>query len=519
MTRTEAPDSSFSTKRISAIKIASFVIVSCAYLFVIGYILRCYPPRMMPDDLYIHMSVIQQYIVHGKPYFFGPQELFIRPRWHFVWSEVFQMLRITDVSKYPEIIFRAQGIITFTSVAYAAAKFYSLSVEKTNLMISMIVGFCAALLFFLGTGVSMESWFVRYGTTYQITLPLSFVLDALILEAIIKGRLRLAQGVAAVFLAAIIIAFHAMEFVYVMIFGAISIAFYRRSLSCRKVAIGTIAILTFLAALTFIPDINKKLHFGINNGYRFDIATFKACCSEFILISLIIGILSSAFIYFKKENNKNISTLYNKPFLIIVFYSLTMVAIPLPLISRAASFLPAYDVFRFYFGSAWFAIVPMLATFPISGILKEDRGATVVISTSILIGASLLASSMSTTHTSLMNARSLITATDEAGLTNWNAEHLYTVKKYLAGQDMQRGIFIARSDIALMINMLGGFTTFEDIQTADSGRIISAERRAVAVKTAPPGYKLVKVPDLFPMDDSLKNIGWEQSVNDLRMPN
>ncbi|WP_124551431.1 hypothetical protein [Burkholderia sp. Bp9015] len=404
------------------------------------------------------------------------------------------------------------------ALSYVGAKVHSLSVSQQSATQSMIVGLCSALLFFLGAGVLMESWFVRYGATYQITLPISFVVDVLILEAVVRRKLHVAKIAIILLASTIIVAFHAMEFLYVVIFGAVTVIFYRKSVSPRAIGFAAIGICVLVPILLRVPDIWQKLRLGFDNGYAFDKATFNACCSGFVLSSLCLGAIWIALMWKRRGTSQNgMSSCSMTPAVIIFAYSLLMIAIPLPIFSRMVGFVPAYDVFRFYFGSMWFLIVPLAASLLASRIFKPiivEFTTSVVFFGFVLIVLSI--SSHSTTQTAFKNARSLVVARDENRLTNWNSAHVDTVRDYLKGRDMRGSIFLARSDIALIINMLGGFTSFEDVQAAVNGRIVTAERRAIALNVAPAGYKLVTVPDLFPMDDSLKSIGWESSVVRLR---
>ncbi len=483
------------------INIKKYFVISL-YALVLLYCALSYPQQFMPDDLYIHLSVISQWISHGNPYLFDPQHQFIRPSWHFIWATIFNVLDIKNVNEYPIIIYRIQEVITFTCVSFAAGLLLKIIKKNVLLIDTFIVGWFSGVLFFLGTGVLFESWFVRYGCTYQITLPFSFVVSVCSMKMLINRKLYVYDCAIVSILSFCIIKFHAMELLYTMIFIFITLLFYYDKFKKKFYIYFISGVIVLFSILTFIPDIKRKINFSFNSDYIFNYQRFVECISGFIISSLVISII--LIIAVIRRNKRSISECDDiKPLFCIYIYSLAMVLIPLPIVSNLFRFMPNYDMFRFYFGSAWFLLLPVILFIYFDSINKF---------TGVLLGyifVVLLSSYyLPFNHVSFNNFKSLQISISYNKLTNWNHENLKVVKSYMLNSNYSNKshtIFIARSDISLMINLLGGFTTFSDVHVNKNGNMVGVVRKTNINYKLPSGYKFESVPDLFPVDEGLKN--------------
>lgn len=387
-------------------------IIAAAFLFI----LLSNPFLRIPYDPVRHLISIVSLHDDGECFGFWPEDKGTRCFWYRIWAGIFKLSRINDFFIWAKIIHVSQFILSAvilyyfskivltilikspshhllqsgTSEGFTTSGNANNNVNELRTIQIKFLSLFSVFLWFVGNGTfSMEyqqAWIMWYSVTYQgLSIPLFWWSTALTLKLFYEEstyKKKIFFIVQLLMAAFIIVKIHGTEFLYYLI--NLSILLFlnlkgilrmpKRKFLFIAFIISTIVVISFILIRYFLPEYGSLLNRFSKIGNLGQILEqirilgheivpglnrFPNSFSEIALISLIAMVIFRVnYLFTKKEDIP-----FNRTFFdYLLISSLLFFLIPvISLLAGAAGLLTRPDiVWRFFFASPWFILLPFI---------------------------------------------------------------------------------------------------------------------------------------------------------------
>jgi len=155
--------------------------------------------------------------------------------WHYVWAQIFKLLHIdrTDIFLRAYIIHYIQTIGSFFMLFYFSKVFIRNLFTGIKPLHLNYLGFWSTIIWFTifanASGYYQQVWILWYSINYQITLPLTLLITGLTISLLFDIGSKKEKAIKVVLIIAlsyVILRFHAMEFIYYLMYMLVLILVY-----------------------------------------------------------------------------------------------------------------------------------------------------------------------------------------------------------------------------------------------------------------------------------------------------
>lgn len=334
------------------------------FICSVVFILLSYPFVQQPFDMWVHLSIIESIIHYNNVPEYLLHDVFVVPVWHYAWAYFFRLISVDNVFTISLVIHRIQFLLTFVLVFFASKNLSKAIGIKHNLFLNYL-SLLSFIIFCLQTGTYsvyiQQSWIMWYSITYQIVLPIYFLILSMIF---LNFNQCLSQGkfYFVILLSALVAVLHGLESLYlvtalivIMLLHLMSMKFNLRKLNWKMLSQYLLLIMVCLVCTKLIST-SKNFHsftlanlwqngnylvYGANRvDHSYSSLMYLSLCANFILI-------------FCSPKRFIIFTL----FIINVIFLLIPTLLPL---AALYSILGTPIVWRFFFGTISFFAIPAL---------------------------------------------------------------------------------------------------------------------------------------------------------------
>ncbi|MFH1654808.1 MAG: hypothetical protein ABIE74_12260 [Pseudomonadota bacterium] len=355
-------------------------------VMVIAAIIFSHPFLKLPFDMWEHLTVITSFYDNGKSFIFWPED--VRRSmylWHLVWGYFFKFIHINDIFVWAKIIHVSQSILSYVCIAFFSSTFVKLALPNIkNVERQMLIIF-SIILWFIGNGSAeydQRAWILWYSITYQgLTIPLYWYISALSMHILFdKCSIRRQKIVALsqiVLILPLLLIIHPTEALFYLISLMVMVCFCRSYvhniiIAYRWPFVFAISFLSICFVIiiltksipvpslftdfyaTYVLYVDKVKSVGLGRLVM-ELNAFPKAFSEIAIFSLLAGLFT---LWISKKRSIIINQNLFKSQLISSILFFLVPVIPLTFI--VAAIITHYQiVWRFYYGSAWFVILPV----------------------------------------------------------------------------------------------------------------------------------------------------------------
>ena len=382
------------------------------------------PFLKIPYDMWERLILIDSLCRYNSAFCFYPEDIWVKQiSWFYVWAKFFKLFSIEDFFLRAKIIHVAQFLFSFYAMLYVSKVFLkNLFKEIDTLNLKWLSLFSVFIWFTIYGTFSVEyqqSWIMWYSINYQITLVLYWLCTALTIKLFLENpNNKYFLVFVLISCLAFILLWHAMEFIYYLIFVVFFVIIYLKKIISyfkqHKIAFIIICFLLLLFILSIISyeifslvkrlpqlflitDLSSLCSKLENTTNDFDPRAYAAFNSLAIISLMILGLSIPLSIWKRK--------LISKKFFILLFLLSSTFLIPfIPYIQNLAILIVGSGVvWRFIFISSLFLIVPTFCF-----MLFERKISLIYFSIFLIIVSSFLISRyLSTKHVYFKNVESI----------------------------------------------------------------------------------------------------------------
>jgi hypothetical protein len=175
-----------------------------------------------PFDMFRHLLMIDDYYTY-------PEKIHdtYKPYWHHFWARLFHLIQIDNSQIFlrAKIIHTIQTMISFFAIFYFTNTFIRLLFANIQTIYINYMALWSTLIWFTIFATFSEGyhliWIEWYSLSYQITLPLMFILMAITLSLIYDNlhlRSKILHIITMIILSIIILKIHSMEYIYFLLY-------------------------------------------------------------------------------------------------------------------------------------------------------------------------------------------------------------------------------------------------------------------------------------------------------------
>ncbi len=448
-------------------------------------ILFMHPFLKYPFDMYHHLLWINDYYTNTTL----PNDS--RFFWHYFWSKIFYILHL-DNSKLFErayIIHYTQTIISYFSIYYFSFTISKFIIPKTKNKLSWHTIAAIATLIWITIYATASVgyhlvWIQWYSINYQITLPLTFLSFAFLLNTLFNKntKLKYIYTILLLITTLTVLIIHSAEFVYFLMYLSLLSIIYIDKIFIFLNKNKIITVLIFIGLLLILFNLDKiislisyrtpkLLVFILNSDFKglweyilkdgntiihlFNRA--KNSFNELMIVSLFLTI--PTFLISLKLRKANI---INFRLVLLLIISSYFVLIPLYQISAGIASILTYKLIvnRFYYSSTIFLIVPIFSYLVLLLFRKEKNLLFLSLLSGIIVLSTFLYSryAIDTQQNYYKNIQSIKNAWNERkvgfNLSNKEIEYIGQRLKEYETKFGKNLVFYAREDIAFVIKYI-----------------------------------------------------------------
>jgi len=342
------------------------------------------PFLKIPYDMWEHLIRIASFHDEGKSFIFWPEDrVTAMYHWHLAWGYFFRLLPVNDVFIWARIIHVSQSILAYLCVLYFCSVFFRLALPHASNTERQLYTLWSVFLWFIGNGTYsvayQQAWILWYSVSYQaMTLPLYWYITALSMRMLYDEaagrRWKIAASSQIVVLFPLIMVLHPSEGAFYLLAVFIMSCHRHREIAeilkghgwivmgaLSFLAAGVVVLITteivllpkFISSLDTPADIFAYFLSSMNDCGRMN--KFPDSFSEIALVSLAAGLITVFILRYRKD------LLVRSIFHAQLTSSIIFILIPvIPFtFGIVAVFTHMYIVSRFFFGSAWFVLLPV----------------------------------------------------------------------------------------------------------------------------------------------------------------
>ena len=460
------------------------------FFFTILSTFFTYPLLKYPFDVFFHLEKIEQLYntqalpAQGRTFF-----------WHYLWSQLFYFFNIdnTQIFLRAKIIHISQIIISFLSLFYLSKVLIRNVFIKIEPIYINYLAYWATLIWFMMFSTVSEGqhhvWILWYSVNYQITLPLMLVITGLsitlIFESLSIKKISLHMILICIGLL-FILKIHAAEFLYYLLYISVIlivfldkiILFYKQHTYYALLSSGAmiVSLMILIPIVKKIPHqeplILKYLSFDqfpmllqkIQTEGGMVLSHFnKASTTMNALIYLsIIFMLFILFVFLYRVYKQKEEHLNKKMFFFLLLTSL-FIFIPIIQFTAGLASVLTYQrlVYRFYFSSMLFMVIPIFVFYFLSLIHKKKLIIVNLFIVSILC-ATFIYSKYTTydNHNYYKNVISIKNSFSKEKISfNLSQDEIELVRKRLRhyesmNKSEKEEYYYARDDIAVVVKFI-----------------------------------------------------------------
>lgn len=432
-----------------------------------------------------HLSGIMHLLQHGKAYCYTQSCIIEKNYWHIAWSLIFKLLPPLGIITAEKVIYSVQFALSFILVFLANNRFVKIMLPKIQERFYIV--FFSTILFYFSSSYVETSWATNSTVGYQISLPLSIYVMSIFANIIFSKIIRKTDLLLFIIASGVTIIFHAAEYLYVVIF-IFFILIFDFKVSYVKYLVSILLLLIFLVLVVYYTHL-FGIYFQTLSGFMKlsnVYSAFYIVIPEVVYLSLFIGIIYCILAIFFKN------TLHLRFFVTCVFYDVFMTIVSQVHYARMMFFfMPEYLVARFMSGSLWFNILPVLIFCGIYRINKNRQifGVYVLIMLLFLLFLYKVSLMMYCGYSGVVDT--FIKSRDRDYVSDVSTVDIKLLESFMTKYDCKKDFFVARADISALIGAMGCFSDYNYWTYNQLPKSI--------VKDYSKNYKIVYVPDLFPL--------------------
>lgn len=356
------------------------------YSIIVFFVLSSSPFLQIPYDSWQHLLLIKSQHDTGQSFLFWPEDIWNSTTWHAIWATIFKLFQINDLLQWAKIIHCVQFFAAIGAVYFFAKTVYSILFHNISNTHIKGIALLSMLMWLVGNGTFSgtfhQSWIMWYSVSYQgIAIPMFWYITALTIKLfyIDLARDDIALIAFQIVIGAILIAIiHPMELLYYLIYLALlCLLHFKRIFADKKlILILFVALLASIAIINLFAErslpinhlfsdgmtqIGSKImtmgHDIVDNGLH----RYPHSFSDLAQSSILVAIAFLIIIPVKRQ--KMLSINYSL-FIYLMITSFLFFVTPLTYFSAGvAGYLVKPEfVWRLFFASSWFLLIPMLAT-------------------------------------------------------------------------------------------------------------------------------------------------------------
>lgn len=378
--------------------------------------------------------------------------------WHLIWAKIFKITGISDIFVRAKIIHVFQFLLAFTAVFYFCKTVIKILLEDIETIHLRYLSFLGVLIWFIGNGTFsiayQQAWIIWYSVTYQgLAIPLFWYIVALTLKITYEGlplKRALFYLMQIAIISVVIAKVHPMELLYFLIHLSVLFLVNPKKLFTllkRYYYVAIPVILSVTIAIKYftnelIPSYILPTSMGnsriiwqkiIGAGSQVvdgKLNRYPNSFSEIAIVSILLAMIFRTFYYFfylyKKDNKIPVRKLgwgflsngvNIKGFDYILAASLLFYVIPLNRITAGiGSYLLTIPdvVWRFFFGSPWFIILPVLIYISFKYFSEKQSLAKVMLTNAVVIFVLIVLSKYILWGALYKNTESIIVSLDKS---------------------------------------------------------------------------------------------------------
>ncbi|SFV63108.1 hypothetical protein MNB_SV-13-1738 [hydrothermal vent metagenome] len=456
------------------------------FILTLSSVFFTHPFMVYPFDVYTHLDWIHiQNTTESSP---------IRQTWHSIWSSIFHFLDIgnTEILLRASIIHYTQSIIIFVLLFTSSLLIIKNVFKNLEKQMLYILAYWVTILWFSILSTSSvgyhQVWIIWYSVNYQITLPLTLLLLAIIVSLIFESmslKKRIIYILLSITLSLLVLALHAMEYIYFLLyisvlfiihldkiwyfskkrpslsfslFIAIGLAFSFLIITVKSYSYRTSPLLEYLNYEKF-PLLFTEIS---TRGERVLAHYNKASSTinELMILSLCIIIIF--FLIMLYRNYKHYPKLLNQRLMLFIFMASLFIFIPLNKYTAGLASLITYDTvsYRFYYSTLLYLILPLfiyyiLAIYKIQKILFLN-----IIIIVVLLSTLFYSKTFSTHQNYYKNIRSIYHIFQKEKMQfNLNSKEIQKIGEILKNDMLNQKTskpyyYYARDDISFVIKFI-----------------------------------------------------------------
>ena len=465
-----------------------YILLYILFITFIYLVFSSNPFLKYPFDMYIHLQKIdsQYYIINM------PKD---RLLWHWMWAKVFYIFNIDNSKVFLRayIIHYTQTIISFFSIYYFSKVFiknFFINIDNIN---SSYLAFWSTIIWFMiyateSMGIH-QVWIMWYSLSYQITLPITFVMLGLTISIIFENNrfiYKIYYLIILFILGRIVIQMHIMEMLYYLMYVSVLFVVYLDKIYFfikRNIYLRFFILLILLFIIYYLPTIlqhtevassrilpylsfNKlpELYIQIikdGNALISGLNRANASMNELIYLSLFLVTLLLIYFYITRDREKYI----NKKLLVFLVITSYFVLIPVYKFSSGLFGMlvsSIYVVNRFYYSSLSFLVIPIFIYYLL---LITNKKNTIFINFSIvfLVIGVFIYSRFDIKHNQnfYKNIKSIVNSFNRSkvgfNLSRKDIKQIGLLKEeYKKNLNITNPYFFAREDIAFILKKVYG---------------------------------------------------------------
>ncbi len=370
-------------KRLKA-KLEDNMLIVAVSIAAITWICFSTPFLKIAYDMWEHLIRIASFHDEGKSFIFWPEDrVYAMYHWHLAWGYFFRLISVDDIFVWAKIIHVSQSILSWICVVFFCSTFIRLALPHINNIERQLYILLSVLLWFIGNGTYsvayQQAWILWYSVSYQaMTLPLYWYMTALSMcilydEAFSRrGKIIALSQIALLF--PLIMVIHPSEGVFYLL-AVLIMSCFRHQYLAEKLKehwlIFLVALLLLFAGtvvliatgIVLLPKLISS--FGAPADiYAYFLSSMKDCgrmnkfpnsFSEIALFSLVAGLLTTLILRYRK--GILVGSIFQSQLMSsVIFFLIPVIPFTFGIV---AVFTHMYIVSRFFFGSAWFVLLPV----------------------------------------------------------------------------------------------------------------------------------------------------------------
>ncbi len=338
-----------------------------------------------PYDMYTHLKQIdEQSLATAMPSGRG--------LWHYTWAQIFHLFHIdrTEIFLRAYIIHYMQSISSFLMLFYFSKIFIKNLFTDISPLNLNYLGYWSTIIWFTvfanASGYYQQVWILWYSINYQITLPLTLLVTGLSISLLFEDdskKVKMIKAALIIVLSYAILRFHAMEFIYYLMYMTVLIVVYLDKILAlwkKYIFFAFPATLFFIYAFLQFIDYIKTYAYRQSPIFNYlsleklpqllekissegNIVTWYYNKAYYILneltylslVSIIVLFLLAIFRYYKKYSDN-----INMRFVVFLLVTSLFIVIPVFQYTAGIASLLTYDriSYRFYYSALLFLAIP-----------------------------------------------------------------------------------------------------------------------------------------------------------------